>query len=131
MENLKINCSARKTLTRAGASRAGKRSLVKSPRIFYTRTANEHLAMVFDPRNDCATRIIATPSLLFSPVHSPSRRLSSNHKQTHSCRTETGYITELCQVCGQECDHTAALSCCSQLMVKSKILFFHCQTQIQ
>lgn len=51
----------------AGASQAGKHSVVKSPKIIYTGAANEHMVMVFDPRIDCAPSkyIIKALSLFF------------------------------------------------------------------
>lgn len=66
MGNYEINCSAH-TQERP---RQG-RSLIKAQQVICSRAANEHLAVVFDPRNDCTSNeyIITEPSLSPSVLH--------------------------------------------------------------
>lgn len=60
--------------------------------------------------------------------------LSSNHKQTHSCRSEPGCKAVLCQVSGMwshsSSSHGSAAPGCKVLMMMGKVLFFHCQIQL-
>lgn len=126
MENMKINPSTHKTQMKAGASRAGRRSIVKSPRIIYTRAANEYLAKVFDPRNDCATNKCIITALPLVPQ--PLRLTASPLIIERHIPVEMKQAVSQSSARSQECDHTAAaahfikplLHCCqSQLLVKS------------
>lgn len=99
VENVRINCSTHKTLKKVRVSQ-GSGFIVKSFRVIYNTAPNEHLAVASDPRNNSATDkciIITALPFILSPSH---RGLSSNRKQTHSCRNEAGCKAELCQVWG-------------------------------
>lgn len=89
---------------KAGASRAGRHSIVKSPRIIYTGAANEQLAVVFDPRNDCATSkcIIAALILSFFSLHLAASPLIINRH----IPVEMQQAVKQSSARFQECDHT-------------------------
>lgn len=78
---------------------------MKSPRIIYSGAANEHLAMVFDPRNDCATSKCIIAALILFSLHLAASPLIINRH----IPVEMKQAVQQSSARFQECDHTAAL----------------------
>lgn len=81
------------------------------------------------PTENASFKLSLSLSLYLAPLSSPPHpSASADHKQTHSCRNEAAVKQSSARF--QECAHIAALSCYSWLMVKSELLFFCTNKQL-